>query len=103
MAENIRTVEHATCTFCGCVCDDMNLTVDLDKHCITKAEHACVLGKAWFAEHRLKTRAAATIDGREAGVDEAGGEAPRILVNAAFPITYVLSDRTCEAKREALA
>ena len=48
MADNIRTVEHATCTFCGCVCDDMNLTVDLDRHVITKAENACILGKAWF-------------------------------------------------------
>ncbi len=103
MAENIRTVEHATCTFCGCVCDDMNLTVDLDKHCITKAENACVLGKAWFAEHTIENRPAATIDGREVGVDEAVEEAARILVNARFPIIYGLSDTTCEAQREALA
>ena len=51
MTENTRIVEHATCTFCGCVCDDMKLTVDLDTHRITKAENACVLGRAWFAEH----------------------------------------------------
>lgn len=103
MSENIRIVEHATCTFCGCVCDDMNLTVDLDKHQITKAENACVLGKAWFAEHTIEDRPAALIDGKEATVEEAVEEAARILANAKFPITYGLSDTTCEAQREALA
>ena len=43
MSENIRTVKNATCTFCGCVCDDMELTIDMDKHIITKAKKACVL------------------------------------------------------------
>ncbi|MGQ0658751.1 MAG: formylmethanofuran dehydrogenase subunit B [Chromatiales bacterium] len=103
MSENIRIVEHATCTFCGCVCDDMNLTVDLDKHHITKAENACVLGRAWFAEHTIEERPAALIDGKEASVDDAVEEAARILTSARFPITYGLSDTTCEAQREALA
>ena len=103
MADNIRTVEHATCTFCGCVCDDMNLTVDLDRHVITKAENACILGKAWFAEHTIEDRPAALIDGKEATVEQAVDEAARILTTARFPITYGLSDTTCEAQREALA
>jgi len=103
MSENIRVVEHATCTFCGCVCDDMKLTVDLDKHCITKADNACVLGKAWFAEHVIEDRPAALIDGHPASVEDAVAEAARILVTARFPITYGLSDTTCEAQREALA
>ena len=49
--KNIKIVEDATCTFCGCVCDDMDLHVDLDEKRITKAKNACVLGRAWFAEH----------------------------------------------------
>ena len=103
MTDNIRTVEHATCTFCGCVCDDMKLTVDLDTHRITKAENACVLGRAWFAEHVIEDRPAALIDGKEATVAEAVDEAARILTEARFPITYGLSDTTCEAQREAVA
>ena len=47
--KNIKIVKDATCTFCGCVCDDMELTVDLDEHRITKAKKACVLGRAWFS------------------------------------------------------
>ena len=45
----IKTVENATCTFCGCVCDDMILTVEGNR--ITKAKNACVLGNAWFLNH----------------------------------------------------
>ena len=45
---NEKIVENATCTFCGCCCDDITLTVDMDKKVITKAKDACVLGKSWF-------------------------------------------------------
>jgi formylmethanofuran dehydrogenase subunit B len=103
MTENIRTVEHATCTFCGCVCDDMDLTVDLEKKRITKAANACVLGRAWFAEHTIEARPYALIDGKEASTAEAVEAAAQILVNARLPITYGLSDTTCEAQRVAVA
>ncbi len=103
MSENIRTVENATCTFCGCVCDDMILTVDMDEHRITKAKNACILGRAWFAEHTPGEGPPAFIDGRPVSVDEAVEEASRVLVEARCPITYGLSDTTCEAQRQAVA
>lgn len=46
MQNELKVVSNATCTFCGCVCDDIELTVE-GNH-ITKAKNACVLGKAWF-------------------------------------------------------
>ena len=101
--ENIKIVENATCTFCGCVCDDMELHVDLNEKRITKAKNACVLGRAWFAEHTIENAPAAMIDGEEVSVDEAIEEAAQTLVNAKFPITYGLSDTTCEAQRQAVA
>ena len=70
MSDNIRTVTDATCTFCGCVCDDIVLTVDLDHQSITKSQNACVLGKAWFKEHGIEERPRALIDGREASTEE---------------------------------
>ena len=101
--ENTKLVENATCTFCGCVCDDMQLTVDLNEKRITKAKNACVLGRAWFAEHTIEDAPVAMIDGKEVSVEEAIEEAAQTLVNAKFPITYGLSDTTCEAQREAVA
>ncbi|MGH8659090.1 MAG: formylmethanofuran dehydrogenase subunit B, partial [Gammaproteobacteria bacterium] len=91
MSENRKTVENATCTFCGCVCDDMVLTVDLDEKRITKAKNACILGRAWFAEHTVEDRPVALIGGKEASLEQAVEEAAQILANARFPIVYGLS------------
>ena len=101
--KNIKIVEDATCTFCGCVCDDMELHVDVDEKRIIKAKNACVLGRAWFAEHTIEDAPAALIDGKEVSVEEAVEEAAQTLVKAKFPITYGLSDTTSEAQRQAVA
>ena len=89
MSENIKIVENATCTFCGCVCDDMILHVDMDEKRITKAKNACVLGRAWFAEHTIEDTPAAMIDGKAVSIEEAIEEAAQTLSNAKFPITMV--------------
>ncbi len=94
-------VENATCTFCGCVCDDMFLTVEGNR--ITQAKNACVLGKAWFAEHTVEDRPFALVEGKEASTAEAVEAAAEILAKARFPVVYGLSDTTCEAQRQAVA
>jgi formylmethanofuran dehydrogenase subunit B len=97
----LKVVKDATCTFCGCVCDDMELTVE--GNTITKAKNACVLGKAWFLNHHAEERPVAAIEGRPASFEQAIERAARILTDATFPITYGLSDTTCEAQRVAVA
>src|SRR3954467_14763638 len=84
----LKIVSDATCTFCGCVCDDMELTVEGDR--ITKAKNACVLGKAWFFNHHIEDRPQATIEGRPASYEEAFDVAADILRNARYPVTYGL-------------
>src|SRR2546421_7722490 len=97
----LKVVPNATCTFCGCVCDDMELTVE-NNH-ITKAKNACVLGKAWFLNHHIEERPVATIRGQPASLDEGIEEAARILANARYPIVYGLSHPTRPAQRLARA
>ena len=97
----LKIVEDATCTFCGCVCDDMTLTVENNR--ITKAKNACVLGKAWFLNHHVEDRPEATIEGQPATYAAAIERAADILLNATYPMTYGLSDTTCEAQRVAVA
>lgn len=97
----LKVVKDATCTFCGCVCDDMELTVE-DNH-IIKAKNACVLGKAWFLNHHVEDRPEATIEGQPATYEEAIERAAEILAGATYPVTYGLSDTTCEAQRVAVA
>jgi formylmethanofuran dehydrogenase subunit B len=96
-----RVVEHATCTFCGCVCDDIDLTVEGNR--ITKAKNACVLGKAWFLEHQLDdSRPEALVGGQPVSAAAAIEEAAQILAAARYPIVYGLSDTTAEAQRVAV-
>jgi formylmethanofuran dehydrogenase subunit B len=81
----------------------MVLTVDLDQKRITKSKNACVLGKAWFAEHTIEERPYALIDGQAATTAAAVEAAAQILTQARFPVVYGLSDTTCEAQRQAVA
>lgn len=97
----LKVVSDATCTFCGCVCDDMELTVEGNR--ITKAKNACVLGKAWFFNHHIEDRPDATIDGQPVSYEAAFDKAADILLGATYPVTYGLSDTTCEAQRVAVA
>ena len=95
----LKVVNDATCTFCGCVCDDINLQVD--GHSIVKAQNACVLGKAWFLNHDIEDRPACLIEGKPASVEEGIQRAAKILHEARYPLTYGLSDTTSEAQRVA--
>ena len=74
-----------------------------DSH-ITKAKNACVLGKAWFFNHHVdESRPEAAIEGKPASYEEGIERASQILANAHYPVTYGLSDTTCEAQRVAVA
>jgi formylmethanofuran dehydrogenase subunit B len=100
-AEGLKVIYDATCTFCGCVCDDIDLTVQ-DNH-ITEAKRACVLGKAWFLNHSIDDRPSCLIDGKPASLEAGYDRAARILTDARYPIVYGLSDSPCEAQRVAVS
>jgi formylmethanofuran dehydrogenase subunit B len=99
----LKVVADATCTFCGCVCDDIDLTVDTQANQITEAKRACVLGKAWFFNHHIEDRPEALVDGRPATYEQGIARAVEILATANYPVTYGLSDTTSEAQRVAVA
>jgi formylmethanofuran dehydrogenase subunit B len=99
---NLRIVDHATCTFCGCVCDDIQLHANDER--IVEAKRACVLGKAWFLNHTAeRLYPDALVDGRETSVEEAIAAAAELLTQADLPLVYGMSNITCEAQREAVA
>jgi formylmethanofuran dehydrogenase subunit B len=98
----VSIVKNATCTFCGCVCDDIELHAEGDR--IVKAANACSLGDAWFKNHTAERLFPdALVDGKPASVDEAVAAAADYLYNADMPLVYGLSNITCEAQREAVA
>jgi formylmethanofuran dehydrogenase subunit B len=98
----LKVVKNATCTFCGCVCDDIELHAEGDR--IVKAARACSLGDSWFKNHTAeRLYPDALIDGQPATVDAAIEAAAGFLNAANMPLVYGLSNITCEAQREAVA
>ena len=99
---NLTVVKNATCTFCGCVCDDIELHAEGEK--IVKTKNACSLGESWFKNHTAeRLYPDALIDGRPATVADAVARAADFLHRAHMPLVYGLSNITCEAQREAVA
>lgn len=97
----LTVVKNAVCTFCGCVCDDIELHADAER--IVETKRACILGESWFKNHTAeRLYPAALIDGREATVDEAVEAAAEFLHAADMPLVYGLSNVTCETTREAV-
>ena len=97
----LNVVKNATCTFCGCVCDDIELHADAER--IVETKRACILGEAWFKNHTAeRLYPDALIDGKEATVDQAVEAAAEFLHAADMPLVYGLSNVTCEAQREAV-
>lgn len=97
----LKIVQDATCTFCGCVCDDIDLHVQ-GEH-IVEAKRACVLGKAWFLNHSVEHRPSCLIDGQPASLEDGYDLAAKILTDGKYPIIYGLSDSPCEAQRVAVS
>lgn len=97
----LKIIQDATCTFCGCVCDDIDLTVK-DDH-IIEAKRACILGKSWFLNHSNEERPSCLIEGKPASLEEGYDRAARILTDGKYPIIYGLSDSPCEAQRVAVS
>ena len=97
----LKVVQDATCTFCGCVCDDIDLHVK--GHEIVKAQRACVLGTAWFLNHDIDDRPSCLVEGKPASVEAGIERAAQILANSKYPLIYGLSDTTTESQRVAVS
>jgi len=95
-------IENVVCAFCGCLCDDITVTVEGDR--ITQARSACALGKAWFLGHgQPSDHPVARIHGEPVSLEEAVEEAAQVLSQARYPLIYGLSSTSCEAQRQAVA
>ncbi|PCN50617.1 formylmethanofuran dehydrogenase subunit B [Candidatus Geothermarchaeota archaeon ex4572_27] len=95
------TVSDVVCPFCGCTCDDIQVTVRGGS--IASVKGPCALGTSKFMNYN-KERAYKPMvrrDGRfvEVSYDEAIEEAARILANAKYPVLYGWSSTSNEAMR----
>ena len=92
-------VENVTCTFCGCLCDDIVAEVEDDR--LVRVRRICANGKGIFADYDPTLRQP-TVAGQAVDWDEAVEEAAQILVRADSPLIYGLSSTASEAQRKAV-
>jgi formylmethanofuran dehydrogenase subunit B len=94
-----RVFPDSTCLGCGCVCDDIAVTVQDGR--IVEAAQACALGLQWFGDGAAP--ASVRVDGRNVDLHAALGAAAGLAAAAARPLVYLTPGLTCEAQREAVA
>jgi formylmethanofuran dehydrogenase subunit B len=97
----IEQIDDVACTVCGCVCDDLSVTVQSGR--ITGVERACELAKPWFLQQNNSSPPDATVSGLPTTVELAIEEAAKLLKASRSPLIYGLSRSTTEAQRSATA
>jgi formylmethanofuran dehydrogenase subunit B len=94
-------VDNVACTVCGCVCDDLRITVE--NNAVTHAEGACRLAEPWFRTIGASRPPAVLVDGRPASLAEGVERAATILKSARAPLVFGLSRGSTEGQRAAVA
>ncbi len=93
-------VKAVTCPVCGCLCDDIELTIKDGR--IADIRNGCAMSESKFlgynGEHRI-LKPLVRKNGRlvEASLDEALRKAAKVLANANYPLLYGWSSTSCEA------
>lgn len=98
---NATIIEDATCTGCGCLCDDVALHVAGGR--IVEAERACAAGKTWLLQETDAPGPTATVEGKPVEIDVALDRAAKILRAAKYPLVYGLGETTTDGQRAAVA
>ncbi len=98
-------VKAVTCPVCGCLCDDIELTVENGK--IIKVGNGCAMCESKFlgynGEHRL-LKPLVRKDGElvQVSLKEAVRRSAEILAETNYPLLYGWSSTSCEATRVGL-
>jgi formylmethanofuran dehydrogenase subunit B len=95
-------VEDAICSFCGCLCDDINVEVEEGK--ILRARHACRLGSSKIMGHGRISSPMIRKEGelKEVSYQEAYDRAAEILLKAEKPLLYGWASTVCEAQKKGI-
>ena len=88
------------CPFCGCLCDDLEVTIT-DGH-IESVKNACTISRSKFMNHHENRITSPTIKGKEETLENTVKRAVEILAGARRPLIYGLSSTECGAIGKAI-
>jgi formylmethanofuran dehydrogenase subunit B len=98
----VSVINAVTCPICGCLCDDIEVTVVNNE--VVKVKNGCAVCEAKYLGYKSKHRIRQPLirkDGElvPVSMDEAVHKAAEILAKANYPILYGWSSTNCEAQR----
>ncbi|MFX1497345.1 MAG: formylmethanofuran dehydrogenase subunit B [Promethearchaeota archaeon] len=102
--KKIKTVYDVVCPFCGTLCDDLEVDIDIKTDSVIEVRNGCQIGtKKYFSSnpsgHRyLKPKIKANGTYKEVSWDEALDKAADLLIKAKRPLLYGFSSTECEAQ-----
>lgn len=96
-----HTFTDVACTVCGCVCDDLRVTVEGRR--VVAAEGACRLAKPWFEGLWTDPVPVAEVDGTPVSLEEAYTRAVELLKASKYPLVYGLGRSSTDGQRAAVA
>ena len=89
------------CTLCGCVCDDMKITVSNDR--VSATAPSCALADPWFAQQSsCADTAVAHVAGQSTDLPTAVAAAVALLRKSRAPLIYGLSRSSTPGQRAAV-
>jgi formylmethanofuran dehydrogenase subunit B len=93
-------IKDAVCSFCGCLCDDINVEVEGGK--VKRVRHACRLGSSKIMGHGRIENPMIRKDGVlvACSFQEAYDRAAEILLEANKPLMYGWASTSCEAGKK---
>lgn len=95
-----QTFDDVACTVCGCVCDDLRVTVADAR--VSHVEGACRLAEPWFASLSNSPAPPARIDGADTPLATALDRAAEILRGSRSPLIWGLSRSSTAGQRAAV-
>ena len=97
----LQTFTDVACTVCGCVCDDLRVTVADGR--VQSADGACALARPWFASLNSQRSTVAEIADSPVSLAEAYSRAAELLKASKYPLIYGLSRSATDGQRAAAA
>ena len=95
----MSAIRGVVCTFCGCTCDDLEVSVEGNQ--VKAVKYACAIGMEKMSkcveerDPRILVRSNGRLE--EASLEEALDRAAEILASSKYPLLYGWSNTSCEA------
>jgi formylmethanofuran dehydrogenase subunit B len=98
--KKLVVIKSVVCPICGCLCDDIEATVEDNK--ITKVKNSCSVSATkflnYYKERNLFPLVRKNGELKPVSLEEAIDRAAEILMNADFPVIYGFACSGCEAQ-----